>query len=65
MDDILAELGQVAEGVMTTRSARNLGRAAGVDMPITEEMYRMLFEDKPVPEVLRDLLGRERKAERD
>ena len=65
LDDILAELGQVAEGVMTTRSARNLGRAAGVDMPITEEMYRMLFEDKPVPEVLRDLLGRERKAERD
>ncbi len=42
-----------------------LGRAAGVDMPITEEMYRMLFEDTPVPEVLRDLLGRERKAERD
>lgn len=65
LDDILAELGQVAEGVMTTRSARNLGRAAGVDMPITEEMYLMLFEDKPVPEVLRDLLGRERKAERD
>ena len=65
LDEILAELGQVAEGVMTTRSARNLGRAAGVDMPITEEMYRLLFENKPVPEVLKDLLGRERKAERD
>ncbi len=65
LDEILDELGQVAEGVMTTQSARNLGRSAGVDMPITEEMYRMLYEGKPVPEVLRDLLGRERKAERD
>jgi len=65
LEAILEELGQVAEGVLTTQSARNLGRAAGVDMPITEEMYRMLYEGKPVPDVLRDLLGRERKAERD
>ena len=65
LEVILEELGQVAEGVLTTQSARNLGRAAGVDMPITEEMYRMLYEGKPVPDVLRDLLGRERKAERD
>lgn len=65
LEAILEELGQVAEGVRTTQSARNLGRAAGVDMPITEEMYRMLYEGKPVPDVLRDLLGRERKAERD
>lgn len=65
LEEILEDLGQVAEGVMTTQSARNLGRSAGVDMPITEEMYRMLYEGKPVPEVLRDLLGRERKAERD
>ena len=34
-------------------------------MPITEEVYKMLYEDKPAPDVLRDLLGRERKAERD
>ena len=65
LDEILAELGQVAEGVSTTRSARNLGRESKVDMPITEEVYKMLYESKPVPEALRDLLGRERKAERD
>ena len=65
LEEILEELGQVAEGVRTTRSARNLGRQAGVDMPITEEVYLMLYENKPVPEALRDLLGRERKAERD
>ena len=65
LDQILKELGQVAEGVRTTQSARNLGRRAGVDMPITEQVYLMLYEDKPVPEALRDLLGRDRKAERD
>jgi 3-oxoacyl-[acyl-carrier-protein] synthase-3 len=36
----------------------------GSKMPITEQVYRMLYEDKPVREVLRDLVGRERKAER-
>jgi glycerol-3-phosphate dehydrogenase (NAD(P)+) len=65
LEEILQDLGQVAEGVATTRSARNLGRQAGVDMPITEEVYLMLYENKPVPEALSALLGRERKAERD
>jgi glycerol-3-phosphate dehydrogenase (NAD(P)+) len=64
LEQILTELGQVAEGVATL-SARNLGIEAGVEMPITEQVYLMLYEDKPVPEVLRDLLGRNRKAERD
>ena len=65
LDQILDELGQVAEGVRTTQSAKNLGKTSGVEMPITEEVYKMLYEDKPAPDVLRDLLGRERKAERD
>ena len=65
LDQILDELGQVAEGVRTTQSAKNLGKASGVEMPITEEVFKMLYEDKPAPDVLRDLLGRERKAERD
>ncbi|MFM2244474.1 MAG: hypothetical protein RL071_548 [Pseudomonadota bacterium] len=62
--DILAELGQVAEGVITTRSARALAQKEGVSMPIVEEIYRMLYEDKPAAEALKSLLGRERKAER-
>ena len=62
---ILEELGQVAEGVMTARSAYNLGIRSQVDMPITREVYAMLYESKPVPEALSDLLGRQRKAELD
>ena len=65
LEQILEELGQVAEGVRTTRSARNLGIQSGVEMPITEQVYLMLYENKPVPEALKDLLGRQRKAERD
>jgi len=65
LETILAELGQVAEGVMTARSAYNLGLKAGVDMPITQAVYEMIYESKPVPEALRDLLGRQRKAELD
>jgi len=64
LPEILAELGQVAEGVKTAKSARNLSLREGVDMPITQEVYAMLYEDKPVPDALKDLLGRERKAER-
>lgn len=65
LSEILDELGQVAEGVMTARSAYNLGRKSNVEMPITQEVYAMLYEGKPVPEALADLLGRRRKAERD
>lgn len=61
---ILEDLGQVAEGVTTAVSARELAHSTGVEMPITEEIYRMLYEDKPVQQVLTDLLGRERRAER-
>ncbi|MFZ5479681.1 MAG: NAD(P)H-dependent glycerol-3-phosphate dehydrogenase [Myxococcota bacterium] len=61
---ILEELGQVAEGVITARSGHALAQKLGVDMPITEQVYRMLYEDKPVHEVLRDLAGRPRKEER-
>ena len=65
LDDILQELGEVAEGVLTARSARALGHRLGIEMPITEQVYALLYEGKPVGEALRDLLARERRAERD
>jgi len=64
LEQILRDLGQVAEGVNTAKSAHNLAERNGVEMPITAEVYAMLHEDKPVPDALRDLLGRERRAER-
>ena len=64
LPEILAELGQVAEGVTTVVSARDLAARTGVEMPITEEIFQMLYEDKPVGEAMAALLGRARKAER-
>ena len=64
LDEVCAEIGQVAEGIVTARSAWQLAQREGVEMPITEQVFRMLYEGKPVFEVLRDLAGRGRRSER-
>jgi len=56
--DILSTLGHVAEGVKTTKSAYDLGNRLGVDMPITTEVYRILYEDKPPEKAVVDLMSR-------
>ncbi len=63
LDQILAEMRMVAEGVETTKSALELARKAGVDMPITEQVYAVLFEDKPPRQAVEELLQREIKGE--
>jgi glycerol-3-phosphate dehydrogenase (NAD(P)+) len=65
LSDILEELGEVAEGVITAKSAHKLSLKLGVEMPITEQIYAMLYEDKPVHEAVRALMGRQRRAEKD
>ena len=60
---ILAEMGQVAEGVKTAKAARDLAAREGVEMPITGEVYRILYEDKPAREVVIDLMRRDLKHE--
>jgi glycerol-3-phosphate dehydrogenase (NAD(P)+) len=65
LNQILAELGEVAEGVRTTRSAHSLAASFGVELPITAQVYAMLYEQKPVALALQDLLGRDRRAELD
>jgi glycerol-3-phosphate dehydrogenase (NAD(P)+) len=63
--DVLAELGEVAEGVTTASSAHKLALKLGVQMPITAEVNAMLHEHKPAVAALMDLMGRQRRAERD
>ncbi len=57
--DVLAGLGHVAEGVRTAACAYALSRKLGVDMPLTGEVYSVLYEDKPVESAVRDLMARE------
>jgi glycerol-3-phosphate dehydrogenase (NAD(P)+) len=53
----------VAEGVATTVSVRHLARREGVEMPITEEVYRVLYESKNPRDSIRDLMQRALKVE--
>lgn len=63
LDEILASMQSVAEGVPTTRAVRMLARQYKVEMPITEEVYAVLFENKDVITALTDLMTREPKPE--
>jgi glycerol-3-phosphate dehydrogenase (NAD(P)+) len=57
--DVLANLGHVAEGVKTAKSAYELSVRAGVEMPITRAVYSVLYEDKPVQQAVSELMSRE------
>ncbi len=59
LDDIVATLGHVAEGVKTAKSANDLADRLNVDMPITREIYRVLYEGKTVQAALAELMARE------
>lgn len=63
--EVLAEMRMVAEGVRTAKSAYDLAQREGVDMPITTEVYRALYEAKPPLEAVTSLLSRTLRSERD
>jgi glycerol-3-phosphate dehydrogenase (NAD(P)+) len=63
LDDVLAQLGAVAEGVKTAKSAYQLGLELEVELPICNEVYRVLYEQKPPLNAVRDVLTRPLKKE--
>jgi glycerol-3-phosphate dehydrogenase (NAD(P)+) len=63
LDEILAGMRMVAEGVRTTKAARRLARDYGVEMPIVEEVHHILFEGKSPKRATADLMLREPKPE--
>ena len=63
LDQVLAGMVMVAEGVTTCRSARELAHRRGVEMPITEAVYEVLFENLPPREAVTNLMTRPLKAE--
>jgi glycerol-3-phosphate dehydrogenase (NAD(P)+) len=64
MEDILGSMAMVAEGVATTRSVRFLAREMGVEMPIVEQVYQILYEGKEPRMAMQDLMLRDLKPER-
>lgn len=63
LSDILGEMRMVAEGVKTAESSWQLAQRHHVDMPITEQVYRVLYEDKPARDAVVELMSRDPKAE--
>ncbi len=63
VENVLDGLTQVAEGVGTTKSAYALGKEYDVDMPITEEVYTVLYEGKDCRLAVRDLTRRQLRSE--
>jgi glycerol-3-phosphate dehydrogenase (NAD(P)+) len=63
LDEILGEMKTVAEGVATTVSVRDLARREEVVMPISEEVYRVLYENKNPRQSIGDLMQRTLKVE--
>ncbi len=59
----LAEQRTVAEGYLTARAAWRLAQRLGVDVPITEQVYHVLHEDRPLLEAMKMLLTRAQKDE--
>jgi glycerol-3-phosphate dehydrogenase (NAD(P)+) len=63
LQSILAGMVNVAEGVPTTRSVHALARQRQIGMPITDELYRVLFDGKDPRSAVSDLMARVPKVE--
>lgn len=63
LDDVLAAMTMVAEGVPTTRAAKTLARRTGVDAPIVDRVHAVLFEGEDPRLAIRALMTREPKSE--
>lgn len=63
LSQILEEMDQVSEGILTTKSVCKLANKYNVEMPITKEIYNVLFEDKDPIKAVNELMVREPKSE--
>ncbi|WP_339062694.1 NAD(P)H-dependent glycerol-3-phosphate dehydrogenase [Tepidibacillus marianensis] len=58
LNTVLEQMGMVVEGVKTTKVAYDLTQHHHVNMPITSELFRVLFENKTPKQAVEDLMGR-------
>ena len=65
LEQILQDMGMVVEGVKTTKATMELAQELQISMPITEEMYKVLFEDFPVQQAVSELMSRNKESERE
>lgn len=63
LEDILKSMNMIAEGVKTTKSVRDLSHKFNIEMPITNQVYDILYKDKEPKQAIRELMLRELKSE--
>lgn len=63
IEEILDDMNMVAEGVKTSKSVYDLSRQMGVEMPISEQVYQVLYEQKKPEQAVIDLMARTLKPE--
>lgn len=63
LSEILEEMQMVAEGVKTTKSVYDLAKSLHIEMPILDQVYKILYENKDCSLAVVDLLARELKVE--
>lgn len=63
LDEVLENMGMIVEGVSTTKAARELAVALGVEMPITETIYSVLYEGKAIEQAAKEIMLRDGKEE--
>lgn len=63
VDEAMTQIGQVVEGYRNAREVFNLATRVGVEMPITEQIYQVLYQGKDARLAAVDLLGREKRDE--
>ncbi|MCB0277254.1 MAG: glycerol-3-phosphate dehydrogenase, partial [Calditrichaeota bacterium] len=63
LSEVLDGMVMIAEGVKTTRSVHQLIEKYGVEMPISEQVFEVLFHDKSPRQAVAELMGRDPKEE--
>ena len=63
MEEAMAEVKMVVEGVYSAKAAKALAEKYQVEMPIVEQINKVLFEGKSAKEAVNDLMLRDKKIE--
>ena len=64
LEEVLDEMTMVAEGVNTTKAIRELSEELNIEMPISDQVYKVLFENKSPRTAVEDLMMRDPKSEK-
>jgi glycerol-3-phosphate dehydrogenase (NAD(P)+) len=63
LEEIVSKMKMIAEGITTTISVHQLAKREKVEMPICEQVYQVLYKNKPPKAALQDLLARKLRSE--